>query len=60
LRAAVGDDHCAQPLWLSVDPSDNIAELDEGSAEFISGQRAEEHIYYEYDTDSFAAVLSED
>jgi hypothetical protein len=27
-----------QPLWLGVDPSANVANLDEGSAEFFNGQ----------------------
>jgi len=45
---------------LGVDPSANVANLDEGSAEFFNGQRAGEHIYYEYKTEPFAGVLLED
>jgi hypothetical protein len=49
-----------QPLWLGVDPSVNVANFDEGSAEFSSGQRAGRHIHYEYKTELFAGVLLED
>jgi hypothetical protein len=44
---------------LGVDSSANIASIGECSAEFFSGQKAGDHIYYEFDTEPLAAVILE-
>ena len=48
-----------QPLWLGVDPSADVANLDGGSAEFLSDKELGS-IYYGYKTELFAGVLLED